>query len=196
MKSRHRRVIRERPTDGEGAEFVELRPGELSGVFSAPAWLRDLGVMAWLVVGVGVLLVGGIWLLALTNTIVAPVVTAAIIAAVLSPVVANCSAVGSRARPAPRSSSSPSSRSACWSRVLILGGIASQAAELESALKSAAEKAKSAAQDAGVSTAQAQQANASASSGLSGAFHALLKGVGAGRRRRSARSRSSSRSWL
>ena len=72
MKSRHRRVIRERPTDGEGTEFVELAPGELSGVFSAPAWLRDLGVMAWLVVGVGLLLVGGIWLLALTNTIVGP----------------------------------------------------------------------------------------------------------------------------
>ena len=47
-------------------------------------------------------------------------------------------------------------------------------------MKSAAEKAKSAAQDAGVSSAQAQQAHDSVSSALSGAFHALLKGVGAG----------------
>ena len=180
MKSRHRRVIRERPTDGEGTEFVELGPGELSGVFSAPAWLRDLGVMAWLVVGVGLLLIGGIWLLALTNTIVAPVVTAAIIAAVLSPVVAKL-----ERRRLPRAAGAALvflgavvvGVLVAW---LILGGIATQGPELERALKSAAEKAKSAAQDAGVSSAQAQQAHDSVSSALSGAFHALLKGAGAG----------------
>ena len=88
MKSRHRRVIRERPSDGQGTEFVELAPGELSGIFSAPVWLRDLGVMAWLLVGVTVLVAGAIWLLSLTDTIVVPVVTATIIAAVLSPLVA------------------------------------------------------------------------------------------------------------
>ena len=42
--------------------------------------------MAWLLVGVAAFLVGAVWLLALTQTIVLPVVAATIIAAVLSPV--------------------------------------------------------------------------------------------------------------
>ena len=63
MKTRRRRVIRERPTNGQGTEFVELAPGELSGIFAVPAWLRDLGMMSWLLVGVTVLVAGSIWLL-------------------------------------------------------------------------------------------------------------------------------------
>ncbi len=49
-------------------------------MFAAPRWLRDLGVMAWLLVGVTALLAGPVWLLSLTQTIVIPVVTAAILA--------------------------------------------------------------------------------------------------------------------
>src|SRR5689334_18391558 len=75
------------PSNGDGQDTA-LADGDLTGLFSTPSWLRDLGVSAWLLVGVTALLVGAIWLLALTNTIVTPVVTAAIIAAVLSPVVA------------------------------------------------------------------------------------------------------------
>src|SRR4051794_31351453 len=89
---RTRRVIRERPPaqhNGEPpAEFVELAPAELHGIFAAPAWLRDLGMMSWLLAGVALMLVGVATLLSLTHTIVAPVVTAAIVAAVLSPLVA------------------------------------------------------------------------------------------------------------
>jgi hypothetical protein len=70
--------------------------GELSGLFAAPGWLRDLGVMSWLLVGVAALLIGAIWLLATINTIVIPVVTAGILAAVLSPL------VGAAARHMPR----------------------------------------------------------------------------------------------
>ena len=59
---RPRRVIRQRPSpaaNGEpAAQFVELAPGELSGVFNAPQWLRDLGVMSWLLVGIAALAVG------------------------------------------------------------------------------------------------------------------------------------------
>src|SRR3954447_15610932 len=68
-------------------ELVEIEPGELSGLFSAPQWLRDLGMSAWLLVGIGAALVGLIWLLSLTQTIVMPVITAAIIASVASPLV-------------------------------------------------------------------------------------------------------------
>ena len=42
---------------------------------------------SWLLVGVAAFLAGAIWLLALTQTIVLPVVMAAILAAVLSPVI-------------------------------------------------------------------------------------------------------------
>ena len=68
-------------------EVIEIEPGALSGIFAAPQWLRDLGFSSWLLVGVGAALVGAIWLLSLTETIVMPVITAGIIASVASPLV-------------------------------------------------------------------------------------------------------------
>ncbi len=181
---RPRRIIRERQPashNGEPAtEFVELAPDELSGVFTAPSWLRDLGMMSWLLVGVTLLLVGIAYLLSLTNAITAPVVTAAIVAAVTSPLVARL-----QRRGLPRAAGAALVFVAIVAlavlfAVLILGGVTSQAAELESALKSGAAKLQTTLQDAGVSADSAQQANASASAGLSGAFHALIDGLGTG----------------
>jgi predicted PurR-regulated permease PerM len=60
----------------------------LSSTFAAPRWLRDLGRTAWLLVGLFALLVGLVWLLGETYTIVGPVVGATIVAAVASPLVA------------------------------------------------------------------------------------------------------------
>jgi putative heme transporter len=77
-----------RSTVDEGvkaAEFVEVDPAALTGLFTTPHWLRDLGLTAWLLVGVTLLLVGLVWLLALTHTIVMPVITAGVVAAVASP---------------------------------------------------------------------------------------------------------------
>ncbi len=73
------------PDDGDGAS--EFEPHDLSGLFATPTWLRDLGLTSWFAVGVALLLVGSVWLLALTETIVTPVITAAVIAAVASPLV-------------------------------------------------------------------------------------------------------------
>jgi len=56
-------------------------------MFEAPTWLRDLGLLAWFLVGVGAVLVGAIWLLAEISTIVTPVLAGTIIAAVASPLV-------------------------------------------------------------------------------------------------------------
>ncbi len=183
---RIRRVTRERPqgaaNDGEPfAEFdVELQPGELTAAFAPPPWLRDLGGMSWLLVGVALLLVGAVWLLALTSTIVVPVVTAAIIAAVLSPLVAFFQRHG-----LPRIAGTAivfvtvivAALLMIW---LVVGGITSQSGSLESALKSGAGKLQSTLQDLGVSGAKAQQANSDASAGVSNGFHALLNGVGRG----------------
>ena len=79
---------------GEGAgspaeeQVVEIDPAELSGVFNVPGWLRDIGLMAWLLVGVTLLICGLVWLLALTQVITVPVIVAGIVAVVGSPLVA------------------------------------------------------------------------------------------------------------
>ena len=53
-----------------GPAVVQIDATALSRVFSAPMWLRDLGLLAWFLVGVGLVLFGLVWLLALTSTIV------------------------------------------------------------------------------------------------------------------------------
>jgi predicted PurR-regulated permease PerM len=79
---------------GEGAasraeeQVVEIDPAELSGVFNVPGWLRDIGLMAWLLVGVTLLICGLVWLLTLTQVITVPVIVAGIVAVVGSPLVA------------------------------------------------------------------------------------------------------------
>src|SRR3954465_12544319 len=66
---------------------LEIEPDELSRVFVAPPWLRDAGIVAWLIVGIVLVLVGLVWLLGLTSSIIVPLVTATMVAAVLAPVV-------------------------------------------------------------------------------------------------------------
>ena len=55
--------------------------------FSAPAWLRDLGFSSWLLVGFVLIILGVIWLLGQTSTIVMPVILAAVLGAVAGPAV-------------------------------------------------------------------------------------------------------------
>ena len=60
----------------------------LADSLAAPRWLRDVGFTAWLLVGALVLLVGIVWLMSLTQTIVMPLMAASVVAAVCAPVVA------------------------------------------------------------------------------------------------------------
>jgi predicted PurR-regulated permease PerM len=71
--------------DGDGA--VAPTPRDVAALFVAPPWLRDLGRTAWLLVGVALAVVGAVWLLTLTQTIVTPVIAAAVVAAVASPLI-------------------------------------------------------------------------------------------------------------
>src|SRR5687767_11728361 len=80
--------------EGEGGEpavaaeeQIEIDAGQLTRVFAAPRWLRDIGISAWLLFGVALFLVGIVWLLSLTHTIVVPVVAAGVIASVAGPLV-------------------------------------------------------------------------------------------------------------
>ena len=59
-------------------------------MFAVPRWLRDLGFAAWLIVGVVGLLVGLVWLLGVTSTIVIPVLVGLLVAVVASPAVSWC----------------------------------------------------------------------------------------------------------
>jgi predicted PurR-regulated permease PerM len=52
-----------------------------------PTWLRRLGFSSWLLVGFVLIIVGVIWLLGQTSTIVMPVILAAVLGAVAGPAV-------------------------------------------------------------------------------------------------------------
>ncbi|HET9738264.1 MAG TPA: AI-2E family transporter [Solirubrobacteraceae bacterium] len=58
-----------------------------TSLFSTPAWLRDLGFASWLLVGFVLIIIGVIWLLGQTSTIVMPVIVAAVLGAVVAPLV-------------------------------------------------------------------------------------------------------------
>ena len=159
---------------------MEIDAEQLAHVFAVPQWLRDLGLMSWLLVGTLVLLGGVVWLMALTSTIVVPVITASIIAAVLSPVVgwlarhklgrgggAGVVLLGTVALGG-------------LILVLLLSGVTSQLPELEKTLKTAVDKGQEWLKDAGVSTSKAESAGNDASSSASDIVHALLSGVGTG----------------
>jgi len=161
-------------------DVVELESVELSGVFSAPQWLRDLGFASWLLAGVAAVLVGAMWIASLTSTIVVPVVVAGVIAAVASPLVRLLERRG-----LPRGAGA----ALVFLGLLVLGagvvliivgGISSQASALSPKLAHGADKIQGWLHDLGVSSGSAQQANSDASAGLSKGFHALVTGVATG----------------
>jgi predicted PurR-regulated permease PerM len=164
----------------EDASFVEIEPGELSRVFAVPSWLRGLGLMSWLLVGTFLLLGGVVWLLSLTSTIVVPVITATIVAAVLSPVVGWLARHGLGRGGGAALVLVGTIVLAGLLVVLLLSGVTSQAPELEKSLHSAVDTLRGWLEDAGVSTSTAQSAADDASSSVSDGFHALLKGVASG----------------
>jgi predicted PurR-regulated permease PerM len=72
---------------GNADEPAAIDASELTQALAAPRWLRDAGLTAWLLVGITLFLVSAVWVLALTEVIVAPVITALVVAAVASPLV-------------------------------------------------------------------------------------------------------------
>jgi predicted PurR-regulated permease PerM len=72
---------------GEGHVADQTGRTRLSGAFRTPHWLRDLGRTSWLLVGLLLVVLGLIWLLAETYTIVGPMVCALIVSVVAMPLV-------------------------------------------------------------------------------------------------------------
>ncbi|HET9676790.1 MAG TPA: AI-2E family transporter [Solirubrobacterales bacterium] len=146
-------------------------------LFAAPRWLRDLGFSAWLLVGVAAALVGTVWLLALTETIVMPVITAGIIASVTVPAVDWL-----RRHGVPRGVGSALVLVAILALafgvgLIVLTGIASQADDISARLREGASEVEAWARDLGVSASKAAGANADTSGGVGEAFQALTHGL-------------------
>ena len=173
--------LRRRQRDGEPARepdaYIEIDPGQLSGIFTVPQWLRDVGLMSWLLVGVAVFLVGMVWLLSLTQVIVVPVITAGIVAAVASPVV-DWLALHRIPRGLGAALLMVAIILAGAGLVLVVvGGITGEAADVSSYLSGAKDTISGWLQDLGVDPSKAEDAKQHASSGTSDAVSALLNGV-------------------
>jgi putative heme transporter len=176
--------LRRRRADGEQGkteeEVVEIDPRELTGVFATPHWLRDMGLTAWLLVGVTLLLVGVVWLLSLTHTIVTPVITAAVVASVASPLLRWLAGRG-----VPRGLGAALLMLAlvllgAGIVVVIVAGITGQSADLSTHLSDAKDTIAGWLEDLGVDPGKAEDAKNDASSSVSTGVSTLLHGVAAG----------------
>jgi predicted PurR-regulated permease PerM len=146
----------------------------------APRWLRDLGTSAWLAVGVTLFLAGAIAILALTRTIVMPVITAAVVAAVASPLVGWLTRRG-LARGAAAALLLVGLIVVSVAVVMVVvGGITGQLDELRDQLAAAKDELAGWATDLGVERGTAEAAKDDASSALSSAVPALLGGLATG----------------
>jgi putative heme transporter len=180
MRARLRRSGSDPQAPRREDEFVEIDASQLTGVFAAPGWLRDVGFSAWLLVGVALFLAGAIWLLALTETIVIPVITAGVIAAVAAPLVAWL-----ERHHVPR----PAGAILLLLSIVVLGalvvfmvlaGLTSQTGDLSGHLTDAKDTIRGWLQDLGVDPAKAESAKQDASGSATQAVSALLDGLGTG----------------
>jgi putative heme transporter len=169
--------MRQSQRNDVGAPVDKFEPHDLSGLFAAPRWLRDLGGSAWLAVGVTLFVVGSVWLLALTQTIVMPVITAAVVAAVASPLVDWLGRRGLARGPAAALVLVAGIVLTGAVVVLALAGVASQLDGLRADLAAAKETVAGWLADAGVDSGSAQTATEDVSSSVSGAVPALLAGI-------------------
>ena len=155
----------------------------MTGLFVAPPWLRDLGASAWLLVGITLAVVGAIWILALTHTIVAPVITAAVVAAVASPLVDRAEHRGIARGLAAALVLVALIVLGIAAVIVIVGGITGEADALEQELSSAKDTLAGWLQDLGVSQDAAETAKDDASSAVSSVVPALLEGIAVGLKR-------------
>jgi putative heme transporter len=155
-------------------------PHDLSGLFAAPRWLQDLGTSAWLAVGVTLFVVGMVWVLSLTQTIVTPVITAAVVAAVASPLIRWMHGRGMGRGAASAVFLLLGIVLAAAVIVLILAGITSQVDAISSQLSGARDTIAGWLADLGTSRRTADEAMDDVSSSLDQVVPVLLKGVTVG----------------
>jgi len=153
---------------------------QLSAVFSSPRWLRDLGIAAWLLVGVAALLVGLTWILGLTSTIVEPVLVGLVVATVASP------AVGwLQHHHVPRAAGAALMLLVLMALgavivLLVVGGIKGQSGAISAQAGSAADTFNSWLKDLGMNPSSASTSTQSVKSSTSDVLSTFIHGVAAG----------------
>ena len=157
---------------------VKLDAAALSRVFSAPMWLRDLGLLAWFLVGVSILLVGIVFLAGLMSTIVEPVIVGLILATVAGPLVTKM-----QARRIPRPAGAAIVLLALLALafvifLLVFGGIYDQSDEIKASAQEAADKAEGWLNDHGIDNTSG--AKDDTTSGVAQGGGTLLKGLATG----------------
>jgi predicted PurR-regulated permease PerM len=157
---------------------VQIDATSLSRVFSAPMWLRDLGLLAWFLVGVAILLVGLVWLMGLTSTITVPVALGAILATVAGPLVTRL-----QRRRIPRAAGAAIVlllllAIAVVIALMVFGGIYEQSSEIKSSVSQAVDKIEGWINDAGAGGTSSTTDQVKSSTAESG--KTLLQGVAEG----------------
>jgi predicted PurR-regulated permease PerM len=160
-----------------------FEPQDLAGLFAAPRWLRDIGTSAWLAVGLTLFIVGAVWILTLTQTIVAPVITAAVVAAVASPLVRWLERRGIARGFGAALLLIGLVVLAAAVVVVVIGGITGQADGVRTQLASAQDTLAGWLTDLGVDRDAADAAKDDAAQAVSGAVPALLEGLVGGVKR-------------
>ena len=157
---------------------VEIDATSLSRVFSAPVWVRDLGLLAWFLVGVAVLIVGLVWLLGLTSTITMPVIVGAILATVAGPLVTK---MQQHRIPRPAGAAIVLLGLIALGAViflLVVGGLVEQSSEIKKSLNEAVDKIEGWVNDAGANGTSG--VTESAKSGVTTSGKELIQGLGEG----------------
>jgi predicted PurR-regulated permease PerM len=150
---------------------------ERDSMFSTPTWLRDLGFASWLLAGFVLIVVGVIWLLDQTSTIVMPVLLASILGTVAGPLVDRLNRRG-----LPRGAGAALVLLALIAiallvTFLVVHGISANSSDVSAKASKALDKIESALKDAGIST---QDAKADVKKAIPEIRETLLTGVSAG----------------
>jgi predicted PurR-regulated permease PerM len=151
---------------------------EVARMFAPPQWLRDVGLLAWFLVGLGLVLFGLTWLLGETSTIVSPVVAGTIVAAVAGPAVSWL-----QQRGVPRAAGAALMLLLVLALtvvvfLLVVHGIVANGDQIKSLAGEAADKVEGWANDAGVDG--TSSANDSLKSSVPNIGETLVKGLASG----------------
>ncbi len=153
------------------------RQSQTTVSFTAPAWLHDLGLTSWFLIGCLVLVASIVWLLAAAFTIVGPLVAATIVATVTVPAVS-----GLQRHRVPRPAGAALVLLALAAIagvivVLVIGGITSQGDEISKEASAGVAHAQSWLKSAGVNQSGASGASASVRSDAPKVIATLVKGA-------------------
>jgi len=144
--------------------------------FHTPRWLRDIGRSSWLLVGLLLVLVGLIWLLAETYTIVGPMVCALIVAVVAMPLVTWLDRHMPRALAAALVLLAVAAI-AIFIVVIVIAGITGQSASISAQASAGADRIQGWLQSAGVDSSSASGATTTAKQAAPHMISTLVHGV-------------------